>query len=161
MQETVFTAIQAIQSMLAPALAISANALLLLTMQNRYSLIISRIRQLNAEKREFSLKLIEKGDLNVPGNVRFNSILKQLDLLLYRARYIRNTVVLIELSIMFYVLTSGAIGLNLLIASAFLRVLPLILFVGGMALVFAAILFSLCEVRQAYSIIEFEVKSEE
>ncbi len=161
MEEPVLTAIEAIQSMLAPALAISANALLLLTMQNRYSLIIARIRQLNAEKRRYSLETLEKGELPAPEAVRLRSVLKQLEILLLRGRSIRNTVSLIQLSILLFILTSGAIGLNFLVSFAFLRLLPLILFVGGMGLVFAAILFSFSEVRRAYAVIEFEVKSEE
>ena len=155
------TATEAILSMLAPALAISADALLLLSMQNRYSLIIARIRQLNAEKRRYSLEILEKGELPAPESVRLQSVLEQLDVLLLRGRYVRNTVSLIQLSILLFILTSGAIGLNLLVGGAFLRLLPLLLFVGGMGLVFAAVLFSFSEVRRAYSVIEFEVKSEE
>lgn len=161
MNEAVLTATEAILSMLAPALAISADALLLLSMQNRYSLIIARIRQLNAEKRQYSLETLEKGGLPDPEAVRLQSVLKQLEILLLRGRYIRNTISLIQLSILLFILTSGAIGLNLLVGGTFLLLLPLILFVGGMGLIFAAVLFSFSEVRRAYSVIEFEVKSEE
>lgn len=161
MERVILTAIEVIQSLLAPAVAISANALLLLTMQNRYSLIIGRIRQLNAEKRRYALAMLEKGELPPPETVRLHSIRRQLDALLTRARLIRNTVVLIELSILLYVLTSGTIGLHLLFPSDFLVALPLILFVAAMGLVFAAILSSLSEVRKAYTVIAFEVRSEE
>ncbi len=47
-----------ISDMLAPAVMLSACGLFLLGLQNKYSNIINRIRELNEEKRE--LKLIDE-----------------------------------------------------------------------------------------------------
>ena len=44
--------VQLIQGMLAPGLMISACGLLLLGMNNKYSLVVNRIRLLNEEKRK-------------------------------------------------------------------------------------------------------------
>ncbi|MBK8662836.1 MAG: DUF2721 domain-containing protein [Ignavibacteriales bacterium] len=43
-----------IQAMLAPGIMISACGLLILGMNNKYSLVVNRIRTLNEEKRKFA-----------------------------------------------------------------------------------------------------------
>ena len=52
--------VQIIQLMLAPGLMISACGLLLLGMNNKYSLIVNRIRLLNEERRKELVKLVRK-----------------------------------------------------------------------------------------------------
>ena len=51
------TLIQLIQFMLAPAVMISACGLLLLGINNKYSLVVNRIRLLNEERRKFKKKI--------------------------------------------------------------------------------------------------------
>ncbi len=52
-----------IQIMLAPGLMISACGLLLLGMNNKYSLVVNRIRLLNEERRKF---IYEKKTVETP-----------------------------------------------------------------------------------------------
>jgi len=73
------TAVQIIQLMLAPAIMISACGLLLLSINNRYSLVVNRIRLLNEEKRRLMLKVGDK-KTETEDNVRLESIAKQIGL---------------------------------------------------------------------------------
>lgn len=155
------TAIQAIQAILAPALGISAVGLLLLTLNNRYSTIINRIRLLNDEKRKFSRRLSEKGNLDYPDNVRFMSISKQTEELLHRSKYVRNAILSMQTAIGLFVLSSVMIALNLFISTEFIRVVPLLVFIIGMLSVLVGIIFFAMEVYRSFKIILLEVKGEE
>ncbi len=161
MPETQVTAIQAIQAILAPAVGISAVGLLLLSLSNKYSTIINRIRLLNDEKRKFSRHLGEKGDLAYPDNVRFMSIGKQTQELLVRSRYVRNAILSMQTAIALFVLTSVTIALNLFISTDVFKTIPLIIFVIGMIGVFVGIIFGGMEVYRSFKIILLEVKGEE
>lgn len=161
MPDAPVTAIQAIQAILAPALGISAVGLLLLTLNNRYSTIINRIRLLNVEKRKFSRQLGEKGNLDYPDNVRFMSISKQTEELLHRSKYVRNAILSMQTAIGLFVLSSVIIALNLFISTEFFRTLPLIVFIVGMVSVFVGIVFYAMEVYRSFKIIVLEVKGEE
>ena len=72
-----------IQAMLAPGIMISACGLLLLGMNNKYSLVVSRIRALADEKR----KLItppKHGNLNAVEENRLNNINLEIELFAFR-----------------------------------------------------------------------------
>lgn len=156
--DTIVTGIQAI---LAPALGISATALLLLGLQNRYSSIINRIRLLNEEKREYSQRFVKKSDMDYSENMRHLSVLSQIEKLFERCRDVRNSILYIQGSILLFVLTSVSIALNLFISEIFLRNLPLILFSLGMLMVLAGIIYSAKDVLNSYRITEIEVKADE
>jgi hypothetical protein len=161
MPETQLTAIQAIQAILAPAIGISAVGLLLLSLSNRYSTIINRIRLLNDERRKFSRQLGEKGDLVYPDNIRFMSITKQRQELLLRSRYVRNAILSMLTAVGLFVLTSVTIAFNLFMSNDFLRAIPLLIFIIGMISVFLGIVFYGMEVYRSFKIILLEVKGEE
>ena len=161
MEETLTGGIQAIQAILAPALGISATALLLLSLQNRYSLIINRIRLLNEERREFSLKLVEKNELGYNENIRHISVLNQIQKMLERCREVRNAIILIQISILLFVATSVFIALSLFVHSTLLGYLPLLSFVTGMIFVLAGVTFSARDVLNSYKVTEIEVKADE
>lgn len=80
-----------IQSMLAPGLMISACGLLLLGMNNKYSLVVNRIRLLNDEKRKVLNRYGSRDD-SISDNVRLGSITKQLDKLVFRVKLVKNAV---------------------------------------------------------------------
>jgi hypothetical protein len=161
MQDPPVTAIQAIQALLAPAVGISAVGLLLLALNSRYSVIINRIRLLNEERRRL-LKIIGTGkDLEYADNVRFMSISSQTTELLVRSRTVRNAILCMQAAIAFFVLTSVGIGVNLLVTSEFLRMLPLGIFVLGMLFVFVAILYAAREVHRSFKSILLEVRADE
>ena len=48
----IYSIVQIIQAMLAPGLMISACGLLVLGMNNKYSIVVNRIRLLNEERRK-------------------------------------------------------------------------------------------------------------
>jgi hypothetical protein len=156
--DTIVTGIQAI---LAPALGISATALLLLGLQNRYSSIINRIRLLNEEKREYSHRFVEKSDMDYSENMRYLSVLNQIEKLFDRCRDVRNSILYIQGSILLFVLTSVSIALNLFFSDILIRNLPLILFSLGMLLVLAGVIYSAKDVVNSYRITEIEVKADE
>jgi len=161
MEDTLITGVEAIQAILAPALGISATGLLLLSLQNRYSLIINRIRLLNEERRRYSLKLVEKSELGYNENIRYISVMNQIQKMLERCRDVRNSILFIQGSILLFVLTSVFIAVNLFVSSKFLRSLPLLLFAAGMLLVLAGVIFSAKDVLNSYRITEIEVKADE
>jgi hypothetical protein len=161
MQENLITGIQAIEAILAPALGISATALLLLSLQNRYSLIINRIRLLNEERRRYSHKLVEKSSLDYDENVRHISVLNQIQKMLERCRDVRNAILCIQGSILLFVITSVLIAINLFVSSAWFKYLPVLIFVTGMVMVLVGILFSARDVLNSYRITEIEVKADE
>ena len=68
---------QTIQAILTPALMISACGLLLLGLNNRYAIVISRIRVLNDEKRR-KLADPEGIDREYVDALRFESVLQQI-----------------------------------------------------------------------------------
>ena len=158
MQETVVTAIEA---MLTPAIGISAVGLLLLSLSNRYSSIINRLRLLNDEKRRFSRQLVEQGNLGDADNARFISIAKQTDELLARSRYVRNAILSMQTAIGLFVLTSVTIALNLFSSADILKLVPLVMFITGMLAVFVGILFAGVEIYRSYTIVLIEARGVE
>jgi hypothetical protein len=161
MQEPPVTAIQAIQALLAPAVGISAVGLLLLALNNRYSIIINRIRLLNEEKRRF-IRLIASGkDLEYPDKARFMSISTQANELLVRSTLVRNAILSMQTAIAFFVLTSVAIGVNMFVDSDLMKGIPLFIFIAGMVSVFFGVIFAAREVHRSYKAVLLEVRAEE
>lgn len=161
MGSTPVDAIEAIQAMLAPAVAISAVGLLLLSMSNRYSAIINRIRLLNDEKRKYMKILGDQRELPYTDNVRFMSVSTQTAELMTRSRLLRNGILSMQTAVGLFVLTSVAIGINLFVSSDFLRAVPLVIFIIGMIGVVIGIIFAALEVRRSYRIVLLEVKADE
>ena len=153
--------ILAIQGMLAPALGISAVGLLLLGLNNRYSILVNRIRLLNEERRKFLRHLQQHDHLEYADNVRFMSISNQSGELLIRSRLVRNAILSMQTAIAMFVLTSVMIGVNLLVAADVMKVVPLAIFVGGMLSVLTGILFAGREVHRSYRIVLLEAKADD
>lgn len=84
-----FSVIQIIQLILAPAVMINACGLLLLATSNKYSSVLNRIRLLNDEKRKLSKKAGEK---NFEEMQRLESLARQIEHLMARAKLVRNSV---------------------------------------------------------------------
>jgi uncharacterized membrane protein YdcZ (DUF606 family) len=160
MTDTFTTGIQAIQAILAPALGISATALLLLSMQNRYSLIINRIRLLNEERRRYYTKIANNEEPGHYEHMRYSSISSQINKLFQRCKELRNAILFIQGSILLFVITSILIALNIFYTSEFLRALPLILFSAGMIFVLVGIIYSATDVYNSYKVTEIEVKGD-
>lgn len=142
--------------MLAPAVMISACGLLLLGINNRYSLVVNRIRLLNEEKRRLFVKVGDK-PLSTTENLRLESIARQIELLVYRVRLIRNSALSYVAAVALFVLTSLLLGFGYLLSIDYLNFPIVIAFLLGMILVLTGALFAGFESKKGYDIIKFEV----
>src|SRR3972149_4359265 len=136
--------VEVIQLMLAPGIMISACGLLLLGMNNKYSLVVNRIRLLNEERRRALHKLGDQ-EFSFQENVRFESITRQLQKLEYRARLVRNAVLSYTIAVALFVLTSLLIGMGYLFEITRLNSFITILFLLGMVSVLVGVLFAAYE----------------
>lgn len=160
MNYTIITGIEAIQSMLAPALGISATAMLLLSMHNRFSIIINRLRLLNEEKRRYHAKIADNVETGAYESIRYSSISSQLKILTKRCRVLRNAILSMMAAIMLFVLASLLIGVNIFISTELIKNTPLVFFSLGMLLVLTGIIYSANDVINSYRLTEVEVKGE-
>ena len=160
LQTEKFNVIQLIQLMLAPAVMISACGLLLLSINNRYSLVVNRIRLLNEEKRKLLINIGGK-DSVTEDNVRLESIAQQIELLVSRGRLVRNAVLAFIAGIALFVLTSLLIGILTFLSIADLNYFIITAFLTGMIFVFIGTIFMALEAKKGYEIILFEVKAHE
>jgi hypothetical protein len=136
-----------VQSMVTPAVMISACGLLLLSVSNKLARIVDRIRGLNTEDRELA------ADVDA---VRRLSIRNQIDLLLRRAVLLRNACGLLYLAVAVFALTSLCVGLSR--AAYLFEVLMLVLFVLGLATVVWAGILAYLEIRLSHHAIAEEIK---
>lgn len=135
------TAITVIQAMLAPGLMISACGLLILGMNNKYSMVVGRIRLLNEERR----RLEASQALDDMQRARLESIAFQLEELLHRLRMVRNAAISYLSAAALFILSSLFIGLRML--AGWPEAAALILFIAGVLAVLAGVF---CAVREAW-----------
>lgn len=158
--QTDFSIVSLIQSMLAPGVMINACGLLLLGMNNKYSVVVNRIRLLNEERRKFYSKA-GADELEFIEEIHIKSISIQLEKLMKRLKLVRNAVVSYSVAIGVFVLNSFFIGINYFFQSNFLDRGSIILFTVGMLLVLIGVSFAATESMRGYDIVDFEVKSHE
>ena len=145
--------VQLIQGMLAPGLMISACGLLLLGMNNKYSLVVNRIRLLTEEKRMiFHQKQIEEVDKN-----RLNNIELQISHLIERISLVRNAVFSYSLAVALFIVSSVLIGVTLNTSTKGFDWLIVAFFYAGMFAVFVGIIFAAIEVWKGYRIVKIEI----
>jgi len=143
-----------IQIMLAPGIMISACGLLLLGMNNKYSLVVNRIRLLNEERRR--LRTEEEAKKNK--KKRHKSVELQISKLSYRILLIKNAVFSYSLAVAFFIIASLLIGLNQINSVAGLSWAVISTFLIGMLCVFAGIVFAAIEVWKGYKIVQIEIR---
>lgn len=153
--------VEIIQLMLAPGLMISACGLLLLGMNNKYSLVVNRIRLLNEERRKAIRKTTEDKDFNYQETQRLESISMQISSLVYRVKLVRNAVLSYTIAVALFVLTSLSIGFGYLFDLTRLNSFITILFLVGMLSVLCGVMFAAYETYKGYEIVNFEVKIDE
>ena len=153
-----FSVIQIIQLILAPAVMINACGLLLLATSNKYSSVLNRIRLLNEEKRKLFRKAGEK---NFEETQRLESLSRQIGHLMRRAQLVRNAVMCYTAAIALFIVTSLLIGLSFLIGGFQSDATITIAFLAGMIVVFAGVVFSFLDAKQAYAIVRFDVLVDE
>ena len=148
--------IQVIQLMLAPGIMISACGLLLLGMNNKYSLVVNRVRLLNEERRRVLAKAGDR-EFSYEENVRLESISLQIEKLTFRVKLVRNAVLSYTIAVALFVLTSLFIAIQYF-AEVNINVFIIIIFLFGMLSVLAGVLYAAYETKEGYSIIQLEIK---
>ena len=159
-KEFTLNAVQIIQLMLAPALMISACGLLLLGINNKYSLVVNRIRLLNEEKRRLLSKIAES-DNSIDDNIRLESTTVQINDLVHRSKLVRNSVLCYTAAVALFVLTSLLLGVSSFLSIGKLNYFITTAFLLGMLSVFVGVVFAGIETKKGYDIILYEVKSHE
>jgi len=142
-----------IQGMLAPGLMISACGLLLLGMNNKYSLVVNRIRLLNEEKR----KIFHQEKINEIDSNRLSNIELQISHLIERISLVRNAVFSYSLAVALFIVSSVLIGVTIGSPTLGFDWLIVAFFYAGMFAVFVGIIFAAIEVWKGYRIVKIEI----
>ncbi|MGC8803365.1 MAG: DUF2721 domain-containing protein [Bacteroidales bacterium] len=153
------TVVEIIQSMLAPGIMISACGLLLLGMNNKYSLVINRIRILDDEKRRLIAKKRDQ-HLSELEDSRLKNIGIQLPKLAYRIKLVRNAVVFYSLAVGFFIISCLFIGFNIINPQFNISQLAIIAFLLGMLSVLTGIGYACREVIKGYQIVMIEMETD-
>lgn len=153
-----FSVIQIIQLILAPAVMINACGLLLLTTSSKYSSVMGTIRILNEEKRRLFKKAGEK---NFEELLRLESLSKQIDRLIVRAKLVRDSVMCYTGAIALFILTSLLIGMGFLIHGFESASAIIVAFLSGVIAVLAGVLYTFLDAKKAYEIVHFDVRVDE
>ena len=159
-KDLTLNSLQIIQLMLAPAIMISACGLLLLGINNKYSLVVNRIRLLNEEKRDLLLKIGAERS-TTDENVRVESTSIQIKELVYRAKHVRNSVLSYTTAVALFVATSLLLGVSSVMSMGKLNYFILISFLIGMTFVLIGVVFAGLETKKGYDIVLYEVKAHE
>jgi hypothetical protein len=148
--------IEAIQLIIAPAVMINASGLLLLDISNQYTVILTRVRTLNEERRRMALRL--GAQTSTPDEtVRLESVARQIDRLLVRARYARNAVMSYPTGVGLFILTSLLIGADFFSGTFELRYAILAVFLAGILAMMAGVTYGILDTRKAYEVIRDDV----
>ncbi len=145
--------VQLIQGMLAPGLMISACGLLLLGMNNKYSLVVNRIRLLTEEKR----KIFHQDNIDESDSNRLSNIELQISHLIGRISLVRNAVFSYSLGVAFFMASSVLIGITINTKTPSFDWLIVAFFYAGMFAVIVGIIFAAIEVWKGYRIVKIEI----
>jgi pilus assembly protein TadC len=154
------TVVQAIQLMLAPAVMISACGLLLLSISNKFSSVVNRVRLLNEEKRRLFSKASEPS-FGPQETQRLESIARQLDRLLRRAWMVRNSLLCYSVAVALFVLTSLLIGFDYFALGTQLKSVIIATFMAGLVIFFCGVIFAALETLKGYEIVKYDVTADE
>jgi len=145
-------AIQSINAAMTPAVLFTASALLLAGLQNKYSTLIQAVRALNDERRE----LLRRPTLASWEKSRSESIAEQIPHLLARAKLVRNSVFMLYLGTLLFLLSSFVIGL---VHPGWPPMVTVVvaLFGLGLAGLMVGVCFALAEARLSYRVVRMEV----
>lgn len=152
------TIVNVIQAMLAPGLMISACGLLLLGMNNKYSLVVNRIRQLDDEKRKLTT-YPKKDNLHPDEQQRLENVKLQIDHFAHRVMLVKNAVISYSVAVAFFIIASLLIGLQFKFNSEWISQIAICAFLAGMVSVFIGVLFAAQEIRKGHQIVKIEISS--
>lgn len=144
----------AVQAMLSPAVMISCCGLLLLSLVPKLGRVLDRIRLLNQEK----ISIAKTTSLNDTDKHRLESLLHQTEMLVYRAKLLKNSSGLTLLAILFFVITSVSIGMTFLF-EVNIVILTLLSFLIGMLFVLVGVGFAYWEIHISHFTIIEEIET--
>ncbi|MBO9542195.1 DUF2721 domain-containing protein [bacterium] len=142
-----------ISSALAPAVAISACAILASNAQSKYSSLVDRIRALNAERREYQ----RLDPISVTESLRIKSLDRQIALIFRRSKHMRDAIFLLYAAIACIISTSFLIAAMQYFQLKNLTHAPKVTFLSGLVLVLAALVMELLEVRLTFRVLRYEL----
>ena len=148
--------VSVIQAMLAPGIMISACGLLLLGMNNKYSLVVSRIRSLADEKRRL-ITPPKHGNLNHVEENRLNNINTEIELFAFRVVLVKKAVTSYYTAVAFYIFASLLIGLNFVSDLMFINIIALFSFLAGMISVVIGVYYAALEIKKGLEIVKIEI----
>lgn len=142
-----------ISAALAPAVALSACAILVSNAQSQYSGLVDRLRDLNAERRRI------RAESEVPtGQVeRLRSVELQLPVLYRRAQMLRTAMVLLFGAMMAILTTSFMILSTATLRWEILSYATKWVFFGGLMAVFGALAALMFEVTLTFRVVRYEL----
>lgn len=147
---------QTIQTILAPAVMVSASALFLLGLNARYVALITRIRLLNDERRHVNAQL-KQDELSSFDYSRLSSVKHQLIVLRRMTWHIRNSILCQVLAAIFFVLTSCAIGFHCITSIEVSEVIAMYLFILGLVLFLSGVIFLGIDILKSYRLVALEL----
>jgi len=150
-----FSIVEIIQSMLSPALMISACGLLILGSNNKYSMVVARIRALDDEIRKYTFPA-KANSLSPEESARLKNLYMQVSKLQKRIWLIRNVVISYFIAVILFIVSCLLIGIMHLFHCP-LHNLVFSTFLPGMIAVVSGAFFSIWEAMKGYHIIEIEV----
>lgn len=151
-------AVEIIKLMLAPGVMVNCCGLFLLGMNNKYSVVVGRIRNLDEEKRKL-VHAEHSGAITTHEAKRLANINLQIGKLFYRIKLVRNAVISHTLAVAFFILSCITIGLNTLFKNGDPAIsISTILFFIGLIFVFAGVAYATKEAIKGYEIVKIEVK---
>jgi hypothetical protein len=153
MPATLASVASIIQTILAPAVMISACGLLLLGMQNKYGRIIDRLRSLARERLEL---IPQRGE--PLANARLTLIDRQLPDLMLRLRKQQSAVLGLFRAVAIFVADGFLIAGGLLLAPGIGNALALAAFLLGMGFVFWSVVQAATEIRISTRAVTYEVE---
>ncbi|MCG8410992.1 MAG: DUF2721 domain-containing protein [Bacteroidales bacterium] len=149
-----YTIVKVIQAMLAPGLMISACGLLILGMNNKYSIVVNRIRLLNDEKRQ-----IHHLKNKIDEDFKRESLIKvQINRLNERVVMVRNAVFAYSIAVACFIVSSLFIGMNICTQSEKIEATSLTFFLIGMLTVLVGVIFGAKEALRGYKIVRIEIE---
>lgn len=143
---------RAINGIVAPSIMISASALMILALQGKYSHLTDRLRSLTDERRRLSHTPDQQRSAERTANV-----LAQIEIILLRAKLVRNSILSLYTAIAFFVLSSMVIGLGVVSRIGIPMEPALFVFLAGMVAVLAGTVYALRDIGRAYAVAEIEV----
>lgn len=148
---------QAISAILAPAVMVSASALFLLGLNARYVALITRIRLLNDERRQFSCTIKAPSEWSPIQRDRCTSIELQLRILKKMVWHLRNAILCQVFAAICFIATSCFIGLNSIMLIPMTDRVALTLFMIGLGCLLTGVAFLGIDIFKSYRLVKLEI----